>query len=147
MLLLSAIETTVMLSARLPVIAVILIRITPGKTSGEFMGENPESQAKFSTWKKKAILSLYQGRNVRHKGSQVTIIRKSNNYLKVKVLIRNINNIQRRLLTNPDWRRNGSAVECRTLDRKDPVTNPLHIGAVDGDSLWRCYARQNTILV
>ena len=38
------------------------------------------------------------------------------------------------------WRRSGSAVECRTLDRENTVTNPLHIGAVDGDSLWHCYA-------
>ena len=38
------------------------------------------------------------------------------------------------------WRRSGSAVECRTLDRENTVTNPLHIGAVDGDTLWRCYA-------
>ena len=37
------------------------------------------------------------------------------------------------------WRRSGSAVECRTLDRENTVTNPLPIGAVDGDSLWRCY--------
>ena len=37
------------------------------------------------------------------------------------------------------WRRNGSAVECRTLDRENAVTNPLHISAIDGDSLWRCY--------
>ena len=37
------------------------------------------------------------------------------------------------------WRRSGSAVECRTLDRGNTVTNPLHIGAVDGDSLSRCY--------
>ena len=42
--------------------------------------------------------------------------------------------------TCPLWRRSGSAVECRTLDRENTVTNPLHIGAVDGDSLWRCYA-------
>ena len=40
------------------------------------MGENPESEAEISTRKKKAILSLCHGRNVRHKGSQVTIIRK-----------------------------------------------------------------------
>ena len=38
------------------------------------------------------------------------------------------------------WRRSGSAVESRTLDRGNTVTNPPHIGAVDGDSLWRCYA-------
>ena len=36
-------------------------------------------------------------------------------------------------------RHSGSEVECRTLDRENEVTNPLHIGAVDGDSLWRCY--------
>ena len=24
--------------------------------------------------------------------------------------------------------------------------SPTHIGAVDDDSLWRCYARQNTII-
>ena len=28
-------------------------------------------------------------------------------------------------------------VECWTLDRGNIVTNPLHIGAIDGDSLWR----------
>ena len=37
------------------------------------------------------------------------------------------------------WRCSGSAIECRTLDQGNTVTNPLHIGAVDGDS-WRCYA-------
>ena len=41
------------------------------------------------------------------------------------------------------WR-SGSAVECRTLDRENTVTNPLHISAVDGDSLWRCYATTKT---
>ena len=34
-----------------------------------------------------------------------------------------------------------SAVECRTLDRENTVMNSLHIGAVDGDSLWHCYAK------
>ena len=38
------------------------------------------------------------------------------------------------------WRRSGLAVECQTLGRGNTVTNPLHIGTVDGDSLWRCYA-------
>ena len=46
------------------------------------------------------------------------------------------------------WRRSGSVVEFQTLVRENTVTNPLHIGAVDGDSLcrcvvvalWRCYA-------
>ena len=28
------------------------------------------------------------------------------------------------------WRRSGSAIECRTLDRENTVSNPLHIGAV-----------------
>ena len=27
------------------------------------------------------------------------------------------------------WRRSGSAIECRTLDRENPVMNPLHIKA------------------
>ena len=31
------------------------------------------------------------------------------------------------------------AQRCRTLDRENAVTNPLRIGAVDGDS-WRCNA-------
>ena len=33
------------------------------------------------------------------------------------------------------------AVECRILDRENPVTNPLtYNDAVDGDKLWLCYA-------
>ena len=27
------------------------------------------------------------------------------------------------------WRRSGTAVQCRTLDRENPVTNPLHMMA------------------
>ena len=42
------------------------------------------------------------------------------------------------------WRHSGSAVECLTLDRENTVTNPLHIGGVDGDSLWHCYATFKT---
>ena len=43
------------------------------------------------------------------------------------------------------WRRRGSAVECRTLYRESPGSNPLHNnGAVDGDTLWR---QQSKILV
>ena len=46
---------------------------------------------------------------------------------------------------NGAWRRSGSAVECRTLDRGNTVTSPLHIGAVDGDSSWRCYDKTKSL--
>ena len=60
-----------------------------------------------------------------------------NNTYTVRIIMKNYN---RRYTQLQLWRRSGSAVECRTLDRENTVTNPLHIGAVDGDSLWRCYA-------
>ena len=41
------------------------------------------------------------------------------------------------------WGRSGSAVECRNLDRANPVTNTYMDGDADGDTLWRCYATTN----
>ena len=43
------------------------------------------------------------------------------------------------------WRHSGLAVECRTHDRENPVSNPLHAMApLMATRLWRCYALTQT---
>ena len=50
-------------------------------------------------------------------------------------------------LPSDPWRRSGSAVECRTLDREDTVTNPLHIfGSLMTTRCAGVTPRQNTII-
>ena len=51
-------------------------------------------------------------------------------------------------LPSDSWRRSGSAVECRNLDREDTVTNPLHIlGPLMTTRCGGVTPRQNTIIV
>ena len=67
-------------------------------------------------------------------------------YVPMHVLVHHECTCQVAIGLRTEWGRSGSAVECRTLDRENPVMNPLHIydGAFDGDTLW---GQQNKILV